>query len=114
MEELEKGHKEMRGFTPRQEEQYEPASSPESSQGLNHQPKSTDGGTQGSRLICIRGWLCRTSMRGKVLGLRKALCPSIGECQYREPGVCGLKRRGRGWDRVFFWRGNEERGQNLK
>jgi hypothetical protein len=27
-------------------------------QGLNHQPKSTHGGTHGSSYICSRGWPC--------------------------------------------------------
>jgi hypothetical protein len=33
-----------------------------SSQGLNHQPKSTHGGTHGSSRISNRGWPCRASM----------------------------------------------------
>jgi hypothetical protein len=37
---------------------------PQSSQGLNHQPKSTHGGTHGSSCICSRGWPCRSSMEG--------------------------------------------------
>ena len=48
---------------------------PQSSQGLNHQPKSTQGGTQGFSRICSRGWPCGTSMRGEALGLVKARCP---------------------------------------
>ena len=35
------------------------------------------------------------SMRGEALGLVKALCPSVWECQYREVGVSGLVSRGR-------------------
>ena len=35
-------------------------------------------------------------MRGKALGLVKAGCPSVGECQDREAGVGGLVCRGRG------------------
>jgi hypothetical protein len=31
---------------------------PQSSQGLNHQPKDTHGGTHDSSHICSRGWLC--------------------------------------------------------
>jgi hypothetical protein len=31
---------------------------PQNSQGLNHQPKSTHGGTHGSSHICSRGWPC--------------------------------------------------------
>jgi hypothetical protein len=37
---------------------------PQSSQGLNHQSKSTHGGTHGSSSICSRRWPCQTSMRG--------------------------------------------------
>jgi hypothetical protein len=69
---------------------------PQSSQGLNHQPKSTQGGTQGFSRICSREWPCWTSMGGEALGPVKALCPSIGECQDREAGVGGLVSRGRG------------------
>jgi hypothetical protein len=48
-------------------------------------------------------------MRGEALGLVKARCPSVGECQDREAGVGGLvsKGRGMGWG---VQRGNEERG----
>ena len=35
---------------------------PQSSQELNHQPKSTHGGTYGSSCICSRGWPCLVSM----------------------------------------------------
>jgi hypothetical protein len=35
-------------------------------------------------------------MRGEALGLVKALCPSVGECQDKEAGVGGLVSRGRG------------------
>jgi hypothetical protein len=35
-------------------------------------------------------------MRGEALGLVKALCPSVGECQDRETGVIGLVSRERG------------------
>ena len=34
----------------------------QSSQGLNHKPKSTHGRTHGSSCICIRGWPCQASM----------------------------------------------------
>ena len=52
-------------------------------------------------------------MGGETLCPMKALCPSVGECQGQEAGVGGLVSRGkregiRG--RVFFWRGNQERG----
>jgi hypothetical protein len=35
---------------------------PQSSQGLNHQPKSAHGGTHGSSCICSRGWPYLASM----------------------------------------------------
>jgi hypothetical protein len=51
-------------------------------------------------------------MRGEALVLMKG--PSVGECQDREMGVGGLVSRGR-WDGMGGgWRGNEERGSNLK
>jgi hypothetical protein len=44
MEELEKGLKELKGFaTPQEEQQYQPTRPSQSSQGLNHQQKSTQG-----------------------------------------------------------------------
>jgi hypothetical protein len=39
---------------------------PQSSQELNHQPKTTHGGTHGSSHACSRGWPCQASMGGKV------------------------------------------------
>ena len=45
-----------------------PAEIPE----LNHQLKSTHGGTHGSGYICSRGWPSRSSM-GEALGPVKAL-----------------------------------------
>jgi hypothetical protein len=42
--------------------------SPKSSQGLNHQQRSTHG----SSCICSREWPCYASMGGEVLGLLKA------------------------------------------
>ena len=54
---------------------------PQSSQGLNHQPKSTHGGTYGSSCICSRGWPCSISLGGEALGLKKLRCPCVGECQ---------------------------------
>jgi hypothetical protein len=34
-------------------------------------------------------------MGGEALGPMKALCPSVGECQDQEAGVCGLVSEGR-------------------
>ena len=42
-------------------------------------------------------------MREEALGLVKAQCPSVGECQDREAGVDELVSKGRGeWDRRFL------------
>jgi hypothetical protein len=50
-------------------------------------------------------------MRGEALGLVKALCPSVGECQDREAGVGGLGSRGRG----MGWGGfRGEMGKGIK
>ena len=49
-------------------------------------------------------------MRGQDLGLVKALCPSVGECQDRKAGVGRLVSRERRDGIGGFWRGNEERG----
>jgi hypothetical protein len=78
---------------------------PLSSQGLNHQPKSsTHGGTHGSSHICSRGWLYLASMGREALGPVKAECPSVGEYQGSEVGVGGWRstlieagEEGRGW-----------------
>jgi hypothetical protein len=40
----------------------------QSSQGLNHQPKSTHGGTHGSNYICNKGLPDMASRGGKALG----------------------------------------------
>jgi hypothetical protein len=79
---------------------------PQSSQELNHQPKSIPEGTHGSSCIYSRGWPCQSSMGGEILVPVKTLCPSVGECQDQEAGMCGLVSRGvRGGD-GGFWRGN--------
>ena len=61
----------------------------QTSQGLNHKPKSTHGGGHGSSRICSREWLCWASVRGEALGPGKALCPGVGECQSAEAGGDG-------------------------
>jgi hypothetical protein len=80
----------------------------QSSQGLNHQPKSTHGETQDSSPICSREWPCGTSMRGETLGPVKVPCSSVRKCQDREVGVGRLVKRGRRMG--GFQRGNEKRG----
>ena len=79
---------------------------PESSQGLNNQPKKTHGETHGSSCIC-RGWPNRPSMGGEALGPVKFLCPSIGECLCQEAGVGGLLM---GWGDRGFSEGKQRKG----
>jgi hypothetical protein len=63
---------ELRGRTERAEEDCNPIGrttvtvnwTPQSSQGLNHQPKSKHGGTHGSSCICCRGWPYLINVRG--------------------------------------------------
>jgi len=62
---------------------------PQCSQGLNHQPMSTDGETHDSSHIGSRGWHCRVSTGGKALGPVKGHYPNVGECQGIEVGVGG-------------------------
>ena len=54
---------------------------PQSSLGLNHQPKKTHGGTHSSSCICSRGQPIRSWMGSKSLVPVKVLCHSIRECQ---------------------------------
>jgi hypothetical protein len=80
----------------------------QSSQGVNHQPKSTHGGTHGSSHICSRRWACWISVEGNALGPEKDQCPSVGECRDREAGVGELVSSGRGDGIWGFQRGNQE------
>ena len=59
---------------------------------------STEGGTDGSRHICSRGWPCRSLVGGEALGPVKVLCPSVEECKGQRVGVGELVSnvRGRG------------------
>jgi hypothetical protein len=68
---------------------------PQSSLGLNYQPKSTHGGTHSSSCMCSRGWPSHLSMGEEALDPVKVLCPSIGECQGQEAEVGRLGSRGR-------------------
>jgi hypothetical protein len=82
MKELEKGPKDLKGFAaPKEEQQYELACTPQSSQELNHQPRSTHGGTHGSSCICSRGWPTWSSVGGEALCPMKVICPNVEECQ---------------------------------
>jgi hypothetical protein len=66
----------VRGRTERAEGVYNPIGrttistnqTPQNSQGLNHQPKSTNGGTYVSICICSRGLTYLASMEGEALG----------------------------------------------
>jgi hypothetical protein len=71
----------------------------QSSQGLNHQPKNTHGGTHGSSCICSRGWPSRTLMGREALCPMKAVWPSVGECQGQKARVGELVSRGR-WEGI--------------
>jgi len=51
---------------------------PQSSQGLNHQPKSTHGGTHGFSRICSREWYYLASIGVEALGSVKVCFPSVG------------------------------------
>jgi hypothetical protein len=55
----------------------------QSSQGLNHQLKSTHGGTHGFSCIGNRGWPCQAAMGGEALGPMNAVYPSVGEFKGR-------------------------------
>jgi hypothetical protein len=57
-----------------------------SSQGLDHQPKNTHGGTHDSGRICGRGCPWWTSV-GEALGPEGVRCRSVGECQGRKTGM---------------------------
>jgi hypothetical protein len=60
----------------------------QSFQALNHQPKSTHGGTHVSSHKCSTGWPCPASMGGEALDPLKVICPSVEEskCQEAEVG----------------------------
>jgi hypothetical protein len=59
----------------------------QSSQRLNHQPKSTHGGIHGSSHTCSRGCLYQASMGGESLGLVKVWFFCVEEREGREEGV---------------------------
>ena len=51
-------------------------------------------------------------MEREALGLVKAQCPSVGECQDREAGVGWLVNKGRG-NRMGGFRGEMRKGDNF-
>jgi hypothetical protein len=118
MEKLEEGLKEMKGFAAHRRNnninQPHTPTQPQSSQELNHQPKSIHGVTHDAMCICRRGWSCWASMGGESLGTGKAWCPSVGGCQGREAGVGGRvgkyphRNRGREGRIGGFQRRNQE------
>jgi hypothetical protein len=58
---------------------------PQSSQGLNHQPKTIHP----AAYVAEDGWPCLSSMGGGSLGTMKAQFPSVGKFQGSEVGVSG-------------------------
>jgi hypothetical protein len=57
---------------------------PQSSWEINHQPKSTHGGTHSSRCICIREWPYLLSMGREGIGPGKVLFPSVQKFEGEE------------------------------
>jgi hypothetical protein len=119
MEKLEKGLKELKGFAaPQEEQQHEPTSTPPPELPGTKPPPTTmnpHGRIHGSRCVCSRGWPCWISMGREALGLVKAQCRSVGECQYRKGGENGWveehPHRSRGKEDGIggLHRGNQER-----
>jgi hypothetical protein len=64
--------------------------------------------------IYIYEHYCQIPVGGEALGPVKARCPSVGECQDREVGNEWVDEQGEGDGIGSFWRGNQERVQNLK
>ena len=110
MEELGKEWKELKACSSKRGTTIWTNQYPQSSYGLNHQPKSTHGGTDGSSCICSRRWACWTSMGGETLVPVKAWCPSVEEYQDREASAGWLVSRGRGNGIGDFQQRNQERG----
>jgi hypothetical protein len=68
VEELEKGMKELKGFSsPVGRAKVSTSQASLELPGLDHQPKDIHGETHGSGLICDRQWPCWTSMGGEAL-----------------------------------------------
>jgi hypothetical protein len=79
----EKGSSPMEGAT------VSTGQTPQSSWGLNYQPKRTHGVTHNAGHICGRGWPCWTLVGGEVLELEGVQCPSVEEYQGERTGVGG-------------------------
>jgi hypothetical protein len=76
MEELEKRLKELKGLQPTGRT-ISTNQAFQISQRLDHQPKSTYGGSPDFSRTYSRGCPCQASMGGEVLGPLKAGCPSV-------------------------------------
>jgi len=50
------------------------------SQRLDHQSRSVQGRTHGSRYLCSRERLCLTAVQGEALGLVEVWCTRLGGC----------------------------------
>jgi hypothetical protein len=59
---------------------------PQSSQVLDHQPKTTHVETHGAGRIPGRGWPCWTSVGGESLGPDGVQCSSVGDCHGGKTG----------------------------
>ena len=90
MEELEKGPQSWRGLQPHRRNINMNQSVCPELPGTKPPTKEYTIGTQDFSCTCSRGWTCGTSMGGESLGLVKAQCPRLGECQHREAGMGGL------------------------
>ena len=108
MENLEKGLKELRGFSVPWGGGSINVNCSDSwhSRELDHQPKSTHGGTHGSSCRCGRGWPFWISAGGEALGPGQVPCPSVGEGQGGNSSVRSggalIEAGGWGWDMGFL------------
>ena len=76
MEELEKELKDLRGFkAPWREQQCQQARRPQSSQGLDHQPKNTHGAIMGLATYVAEDGLVGYQWEERPLGLRVFKAP---------------------------------------
>jgi hypothetical protein len=90
---------------------------PQSSQGLNHQPKSTHERTHGYSCICSKEWPYMASIGREAHCPLKDMCPSVAECQGGEMGESGWvgehlhRSRVRG-DGMEVWEGETAKRDN--
>ena len=110
IKELEKGLKDLKGFATRTTVSIN-QTSPTSSQGLKHQPKSIHGETHDYSRICSRGWPCQGSVVEVALGPVMARWPRKRNA------------RARRWELMGWWGntlieagglgGENEKGDNI-